>query len=184
MNVLTVDIETTGLDPKENQILEVYMGLFDPFKSDKIVSFFYCLINHSMMRINKFSFETNQQLMKDSFNGVGSSQDAAILGIKTFISTLPKPLVLAGKNVAGFDRPFLENFLGNKIDAHYRAMDPAILYTTMDDLVLPSLEECMRRAGLDFDYDKQHTARYDAECVARLLHHNLQKEKANEHRTF
>jgi oligoribonuclease len=84
-------------------------------------------------------------------------------------------LVIAGKNVAGFDIPFLSTLYGfNKEDnfndffkfAH-RTIDPAMLYLQSTDNKPPSLNECLSRAGINKTVD--HTAVGDALDVIRCL---------------
>jgi hypothetical protein len=59
--------------------------------------------------------------------------------------------VIAGKNVAGFDLPFLNTCIPDwkYIKFHHRVIDPGMLYfNPKTDMVPPDLKECKKRAGL------------------------------------
>lgn len=176
MNVLLLDIETTGLDPEQHQILQIYAGLFDPFISSEIIRETNFVIHHSNLNLTWNAYILNSILIKKSFNE-GLSKEAVIGLLGGFLNNLPKPFILAGKNVAGFDRPFVEKFLGQKIDAHYRTLDPSILYMNADDIAPPGLEECLVRANIPYDSEKFHDAKYDSECIAKLLYKHFHPTK-------
>lgn len=78
--------------------------------------------------------------------------------------------VPAGKNVAGFDLPFLRKCIPgwDQMRVRHRVLDPAMLYTDpFTDQVPPDLAECLKRAGLDTTVT--HEALDDAIQVVRLL---------------
>lgn len=71
------------------------------------------------------------------------------------IDSQDKQIVIAGKQAARFDLPFLEK-QGFGIDYFYnskkfskRIIDPSILYTTWSEEVLPSTDLCLERSGLN-----------------------------------
>lgn len=77
---------------------------------------------------------------------------------------------LAGKNLAMFDLPFLEN-MGIEIPYRHRLIDPAILYAKADDEVVPELQTCLERAG--FEKTVSHDAVEDAMDVVNLIFHKF-----------
>jgi oligoribonuclease (3'-5' exoribonuclease) len=77
-------------------------------------------------------------------------------------------IVLAGKNVAGFDLKFLRKLPGwNHLPLHHRVLDPGNLFLRPDDKEPPGTEECLRRAGF-LDY-VAHDALEDALDVCKLI---------------
>jgi hypothetical protein len=82
-------------------------------------------------------------------------------------------LVVAGKNVAGFDIPFLSTLYGFSDNFNdffkfaHRTIDPSMFYIKSTDSKPPSLDECLQRAGINKTVD--HTAVGDALDVIRCL---------------
>jgi hypothetical protein len=77
-----------------------------------------------------------------------------------------KKITVAGKNVAGFDIPFLPALLQKRF--RHKVLDPGTLYVNWnDDDQVPNFELCKRRA--DLDPVVRHDAREDAIDVIRLL---------------
>jgi DNA polymerase III epsilon subunit-like protein len=80
----------------------------------------------------------------------------------------------AGKNFSGFDRIFL-----NRMDDqfvclfHHRSIDPTVWFWEKDDLVLPSMSECCKRAGIP--YEGTHDALDDARLVIQLVRKGMEK---------
>lgn len=77
--------------------------------------------------------------------------------------------VAAGKNYAGFDRPFLERWLQfGLFRIHHRVADPAMLFLDpAHDDVPPDLKTCLERAGIVAEVT--HEAVDDAMLVVKLL---------------
>ena len=79
-------------------------------------------------------------------------------------------IIAAGKNFASFDRPFLENIpnFSDYINMGHRCIDPVNHYVDFEnDTDLPSLAECMKRAGIEGEVT--HKAVEDAWDVVRVL---------------
>jgi len=75
---------------------------------------------------------------------------------------------VAGKNFANFDKRFLDKLPNCLVKFNHRVLDPCMLYfDPSKDEVLPSTEECMKRAGIEGVV--AHTALDDALMVVRLL---------------
>jgi len=81
---------------------------------------------------------------------------------------------VAGKNFNGYDKQMLVNDIpdfAKHLTIRARALDPAILYYENTDDVLPSLSECLERAGLNATV--AHTALEDAYQVVELIRERL-----------
>ena len=84
----------------------------------------------------------------------------------SFVNGQPK-LVVAGKNVAGFDLPFLKQFPFMP-KFHHRVIDPGMMYfDPRNDNVPPDLKECKKRAKLPEHVS--HEALDDAWDVIQLV---------------
>jgi hypothetical protein len=83
------------------------------------------------------------------------------------VSETPR-LVVAGKNVAGFDIPFLKQIKGLFPKFHHRVIDPGMMYfNPCIDEIPPDLKECKKRANLPEVVS--HEALDDAWDVIQLL---------------
>lgn len=82
-------------------------------------------------------------------------------------------IVIAGKNVQGFDLPFLQRFgFGKMFKMDHRVIDPGTLFfdPKLDD-VPPSLGTCLLRSG--FEPMVKHTAVEDSFDVIRCMRYKL-----------
>jgi len=93
--------------------------------------------------------------------------------------SLSGKILAAGKNFSGFDLPFLKSIgVGNKDSKtrfHHRCLDPATLFFDPEiDDVPPSLEECLRRSGIDKEVT--HHALSDAIDVINVLRYSFAQQ--------
>ena len=182
----SIDIETTGLLPKENDIIEfgcVIDDLGNPkpieelpkfhcyFKLEKYVGQPFALSMHSEIfrRIAletegfnyynplKFGYYFKQFLVK---NGYKLEKD------RTHIT-------VAGKNFASFDLQFLneKTDLKNHVKISHKIFDPASLFVTIEDESLPGTSECYKRAGID-EY-VAHNSIDDAIGIVKLIRYKM-----------
>ena len=91
-------------------------------------------------------------------------------------------LTVAGKNVSGFDIPYLRDYIkdfGRSIKMRTRVYDPTVIFADDDMDRLPSLDECLDMAReYNYDFPKgvvSHTAVEDAMDIVNLIH--LQKQR-------
>lgn len=182
---ISIDIETTGLDPEYCQIIE-FAAIADDLTEqlplnelktfqtyvlyDRYVGEPYALsLNEKIFRTianrEKFpcSLVTPDRLLPEFYNwllkiGYVPEKNDGIIKINA-----------AGKNFASFDNAFL-----NKLPKfpyvyiNHRTLDPSILYfNPKTDKRLPSTEECMARAGIHGVV--KHEALDDAMTVVKLL---------------
>jgi oligoribonuclease len=189
MKYISIDIETTGLDPVENDILEIGAYLEDTNQQlprEKLPSF-HCYVWKETYRGNAYALAMNAhiigkivQLKKDKDPSLLKPEEVAPAfkrflhanrnqwSVETFVNGIG-PFNLAGKNIAGFDLPFLNQLPEwNGIKFHRRIFDPAPLYfDPISDDVLPDLTTCKKRAGLS-EY-VAHIALDDAWDVISLI---------------
>ncbi len=200
MKVLYVDLETTGLDPETCQILQI--GLLWDHNStipvDQLPQLEF-LVRHDSYRGDPYALWLNAALLKRlSVKGAG----VATINVSNMLSDFlngcgidPKDKILiGGKNVSGFDLPFLSklpffkgwSFPENFFDPHgpyyrfaHRTVDPAMMYARDTDDMPPNLDECLKRAGIP----KQtgHTALDDCRLTCELVRKGfeIQKEHAD-----
>lgn len=188
MRYISIDVETTGLDPASNQLLEVGMVIEDTEVACPVSSLPYrrilvphreYIINIYCMKMHAELFETLDQVDWKRLQDVGSYRHAP----KTYFTTLEdlgalmqlwiakhlgdkNMYVAAGKNFYGFDHKFLAPWL-NVLRFHHRALDPCTLYMQPNDVVPPDLATCCKRAGVEVS--NYHTAVGDARMVIELL---------------
>lgn len=195
MKFLSIDIETTGLDPQKNQILEFGAVAIDTsYKNVPYISNFRAVFIHQELTGNPIALTMNSKLIDD----IGfvlktkefdfETQNALDLNDvcvrnseefqKYFDSWLKRigfteRLTLAGKNLASFDLKFIEA-IGIKIKYRHRMIDPAILYVDWEkDETLPDLQQCLDRSGIVKSVE--HTSIADAMDVAELVLNKINK---------
>ena len=188
MKYVSIDIETTGLSPVDNQMIEIGLVSEDsapPRPVDMLprrrvlVPAKQYQINTYCMNLHRMLFETLDTVDWEKLTSEGSYRASP----KTYFSTpeciesvigpwLRKNMnqkskfVVAGKNFYGFDYNFLRPWLPN-VRFHHRALDPCTLYLEPKDDVPPDLATCCKRAGLEIE--GYHTAVGDAKTVIELL---------------
>lgn len=177
MKYVVIDIETTGLDPAQDQILEFAAIIEDGHSPIEALSRFQRVIKHRRICGDIKALVMNSDLLKAIAGGEVASCLPGDLGIEfaEFLATYGwdgnKPLVCAGKNFAGFDRQFLER-LPHFPKIHYRSLDPGSLYYDYRiDSEVPNLSTCLRQAGLPETIS--HIAIEDALQVVKLLRKGL-----------
>ena len=183
MKLVSIDLETTGLNEDNCQVIEfgaVIDDLSDP-KPIKELPKFQCYIRHPEYKGEAFALQLNQKIFKilatddrekHTIYNPGYVADA----FKEFLFKNGynggDTIVAAGKNFAKFDWQFMK---GNPLNLdkipglkfHHRMIDPGSMYMTKDDIVVPGTEECQRRAGLKVHV--AHNAIDDAYDVIRLI---------------
>lgn len=215
MKYLSLDIETTGLNPVTCDVLEVgaYLEDTNNLLPREQLPFFHKYLWRDNYRGEPYALQMNAHIFQKMLTlkknvGVGQFHDHDKLLINpeyiwehfgwwvyfhrklwagtkfdndtTFSWSDMPHLVIAGKNVAGFDIPFLKRLDGNFPKFHHRVIDPGMMYfDPRSDEVPPDLKECKRRAGLAEQVS--HEALDDAWDVIQLVRRNFSgiNEKAD-----
>lgn len=192
MRFVSIDIETTGLDPETCEILEVGAVINNPATPlEDLPTFrFRCL--RDVYTGEPYALGMHSELFKDLASQTGNTalrgedfytrpQDWYGLECefpRKFADWFrawgidPQKFVAAGKNFANFDAPFLKKIKGAEpIKWHHRILDPGSMYVRADDEFLPDTDECCKRAGIDpADVPgDEHTAIHDALVVTALI---------------
>jgi oligoribonuclease (3'-5' exoribonuclease) len=192
MKYVSIDIETTGLNPEDCQVLEIAAIIDDTLdpKSFEEMPKFQSLIKHDLYCGEPYALSMNSKILEElAKKGIyyGKSEAGISVGnvlLTTLISIRfsnwlrengmdISKVVAAGKNFAGFDKQFLirlpkwNSFVG----FHHRSIDPAMFYMRDDDQQVPSTEECMRRAGISGIVP--HRALEDAWIVIQLIRNHF-----------
>jgi DNA polymerase III epsilon subunit-like protein len=182
---VSIDIETTGVDPENNQILEIGAIIEDVnnlFSFDEIPKF-KRILRHPIYSGAAFAINMNQRIFKElakersdekiTYPGLVVQEFADFLLANGF--DVPEnekriKIVAAGKNFSSFDRMFLQK-LPNwkaKITTGHRTLDPGMMYLDFKkDANTPSLKLCKERAGVAGEVT--HNALEDAWDVIQVL---------------
>lgn len=192
MRILVIDIETGGLDPHAQDIIELAILIDDlqelpPLETQPILHMF---IDHGRpWRMSEYAREMHRTLLNQV-----ETPDLAALHVPVtqvmqrvvdFLDShdmlpgtprAPTKLVVCGKNYAGFDRRFLELQIPGwlELPISHRVLDPAILwFDPTRDTQVPAMATCLRRAGRPSRVT--HIATQDAFDVAYLLRLGLER---------
>jgi DNA polymerase III alpha subunit (gram-positive type) len=182
MKIFSIDLETTGLNPKSDQILQigcVYFNSLHPFDSREKKSW---IVKWDRIAGHPRALTMNQELIKiiDQNPDQCYYLQHAMSGLTDFIrskfdSDIPKvKFTAAGKNFASFDNLFLH--WPEICKPHHRSLDPGAMYVRSLDDAPPTMEECCERAGVEYDKTKAHDAVYDADIVAECVYNFLQRQ--------
>jgi len=190
MKYISLDLETTGIDPVIDQILQISMVVDDLAKPEVPVEdlpHFTAFIKHEVIIGNAFALGMNGWIL-DIISGRNKKQppypvltnkttqqleDTGYCGswLSDALEFMDKhfgddKITVAGKNVAGFDIPFLPDVV--KAQFRHRVLDVGPLYfNPLFDKAVPDLAVCKKRAGINTPV--AHDAREDALDVIRLI---------------
>lgn len=192
MKYLAIDIETTGLNKVNCDILQ-FACVIDDFVTpiEKLPSLvvncvkpLYCgepvaLAMHAGLITKLAQATVNSKVGDEFYNSVleipsylkAFLMNNLKLSYNDFVKT---KFTIAGKNAASFDLPFLQSKISEwqGIQFHHRVMDPSILYfDPRVDEALPSLGECLVRAKIHKEV--AHTALEDCLDVICLIRDKL-----------
>ncbi len=190
MKYVSIDIETTGLDPKKHQIIE-FAAIIDDLENQqdlsKLPTFHRVVysLDH-IYTIDPYIAEMHSSLFKllDQLKENGGKSNLPFEATPDrFLATefyewiteqgLKFPINVAGKNFAMFDLKFLANLpnWNSIIDIHHRILDPGMLYVRYSDEKIPNLQECLKRC--EFGHKVKHTAVNDARDVISLIRRGI-----------
>lgn len=202
MKYVSIDLETTGLDPSTCDILEFAAVVDDTLKPevpvDQLPSF-RALVVAKSYRGEPYALAMHPELFREiasadkllPYNAerafVRSHSWALAPGdlftlfeqwaveVGVLGPERKGKILVAGKNFAGFDLRFLRENNGVMWDRTFshRVLDPAMLFTLAEDDKPPSLELCLERAG--FTKTVSHRALDDARDVVRCIRSGLSR---------
>ena len=184
----SIDIETTGLDPDNHQILEIGAVIDDWISPIESLPTFRCYIdNGALIQGSPYALSMHPKILRYiATNGESREPDQEGIRIVHFESVaeyflewlqkygifpFKRHITAAGKNFSGMDQQFLKRLhLWEKfIPTQHRVIDPGNLYfdPRLDNGELPSTATCMARAGIPGRV--AHTALEDALTVVQLV---------------
>ena len=183
MNYISIDIETTGLDPQRDQILE-FAAVVDDFETPiDNLPVFQRLIRRDRVHGNPFAISMNALILKEMANstigycGIQQTrgcvaEDQLLYQFAAWLKMLSLPemnLKIAGHNASGFDVQFIKRLpgYGEVVQFHHRVLDVGSIYFQPEDHELPATQKCLTRAGLSGTLE--HRAVPDALNAVRLI---------------
>ena len=190
MKYISIDIETSGLSPENNQILSIGAIIEDtelklPYEQ---VPKFYCLVEQHTIHGSIFALNLNSEIIKELGDyQAGKSIPSKVYDPWQVVKKLQDFITenngfvkgkggdkfyinVAGKNFHNFDLKFLEQLprWSETFEVARRSIDPSIFFTDWkEDKEIPNLEKCKERAG--FNSHVSHNALEDAWDVVELL---------------
>jgi DNA polymerase III epsilon subunit-like protein len=196
MRYLSVDLETTGLNKEKCQVLEIAVVYDDTEHVQDITAcpYFHCYIQHPMYCWEPTAYKMNQKLFEEILNAKTKIMDTLDLHqinfYKQWFGVLDSesvgyavsrwlkainyeaPYIVAGKNYGSFDLGFLERLphFTEKVKLPHRHLDPGSWFVTLEDIRIPDLKECKKRAKLPENI--AHRALDDARDVILLTRHH------------
>lgn len=186
MRYVSIDIETTGLNPSNCDIIEFAAVVDDLSVQNPIEKLptFQTYVLRDSYRGDPYALAMHSEIFKKiakwKEGKINVCEPKNLLNtFITFLTTLggyettPVKINVAGKNFANFDNKFLSLLPDYyKVKINHRIIDPAILYfEPFTDKELPNTETCLKRAGLEATVT--HTALEDALLVVKLLRHKF-----------
>lgn len=175
MPYVSIDIETTGLDPETCQVLEIGAVVDD--WTTPIDNLPWCRWTLNLRQIvgEPYALALNANLLKQIaskpiFSLLPEEVGCDLARWLTSKNLDPLHVQAAGKNFAGFDLQFLKRLpqFNEYVGFHRRILDPAMLFwRPSEDERLPDSKTCYARAGIDTHV--AHTAVEDAFAVVRLI---------------
>jgi len=186
LKYVSVDIETTGLDERDCDIIEIG-AVYDDLGDPKLVSQlerFHCYVlppNGRTYTGEPYALSMHAEifrriaLLEPGYSYATPEQ--AVEAFARWLLTLPErarlknKVAIAGKNYGIFDNAFLKLLpewrerVGKLY--HHNVIDPGSMYLRIDDGKPPNTATCLERAGVSTVVP--HTAVEDAENVVRLI---------------
>ena len=190
MKILSIDIETCGLDPSLHPMIEFGAVWDDGIDRRSFRALVvrrdgnynmtpYCVALHQGLfaEIEHVDWEGMES---GGYEESGSDPSYRIVCLVEELGTWFRGwldnvgaagrLNVAGKNFSSFDAAWVgELLLEAGIKLRRRVLDPAMLYIEDEDEKLPDLKTCCQRAGIEYDDAAAHGAVYDAMVVSKLL---------------
>lgn len=174
---ISLDLETTGLEPDYCQILEVGAVFDFPHVPLADCPTFHTYVRHKTIVGDPFALGLNANILKRIAAQPKEYNFCCLDDVMVLLSTWinkhwpmrEKKVTFAGKNFGSFDLQFLKRLpSASLLNYNHRSYDIGTMYfDPLIDEVPPNLSECLGRAG----YQRQvaHEALADAMAVAKLV---------------
>ena len=190
MRYLSIDIESTGLNPDNCQILQIAAVCEDTKRDipiNRLPSFNAFVLHPKItgepvaLEMNKWIldlFEIREATIKKGLKVPNENEFVSVNDVFAKLAIFMNRCIpgdnrytLAGKNLSSFDMRFMERLPGfNKDLFKHRVIDPSILYwKPFTDSSLPDMETCIARSGIDASPYTTHQALDDARLVIELV---------------
>ena len=177
---VSIDIETTGLNPENCQVLEIGAVIDDGTTPIEDCPTFHCYVDHCLILGESYALSMHPMILRriatkeEGYTYLQSWEVAT--RFRDFLKehgldSENEKVFVAGKNYAAFDARFLRKLTNwdKHVQVHHRILDPAALYwqPEIDGVKLPDTKTCMERAGISGAV--AHTAVEDAQVVVHLI---------------
>lgn len=181
MKYISIDVETTGLNPETCQILSFAAVVEDTKNRDVPVEelpFFYKIFNLEYIKGEPFALNLNKSLIeiikegkdKDLIYPENFSTSFSNFLMDNNIYYYNEKLKVAGKNFNSFDKLFIQRIpkFNSLFKIHQRVLDVGTMFVDFktDDWI-PNLDTCKKRAGINGEVT--HNALDDARDVILTL---------------
>lgn len=185
MKYVSLDIETTGLDSRNCKVIQVAAVVDDLITPVGQLPSFSAFIGWENLPFEPYALKLHMQTgllqryfmdnNKDTFSNTMNAL-SRFLDVHYRLHDSKERRTFAGKNLAGFDLPFLkangggDSFTENLLKTiRHRIIDPATSFTNFfTDTAPASLDDCKRRAGIN-NGSVSHDARDDAYDVVNVV---------------
>lgn len=187
---VSIDTETTGLNPITCQVLEIGAVIDDWVSPIEQLPVLRIIVKLDEIKGNPYALSMHPELLRNiALIAPGQIDLSGDPTDPVRAMTLPghvtkrfnewlarngidttKGFQPAGKNFASFDKPFLEENIPRwkaDVKIKHRTIDPGNLFWRPGDEFLPDTKECYKRAGVSEIV--AHTAVEDAIGVVRLI---------------
>ena len=192
MSYVSIDIETTGLDWRTCQTIEIGAVIDDWETPIEDLPKFRCYVNHDLFQGEPYALSMHPEIFREIAKSVNGVAPNGVMVLdhgcvsRVFIDWLTsnglrpnlEKITVAGKNFAAFDRNFLDKLKNWEWDVkmHHRIIDPGNMYYIPGvDNAPPDTAECLRRAKLSPVVS--HKALDDALDVVRLIRYKMEKSQ-------
>jgi oligoribonuclease (3'-5' exoribonuclease) len=195
MKVLSIDIETTGLDVVNDQILQFSGVVYDT--KDFVTRFedmphFTFNLKHPRLTGDLYAIVLNAKLLEQILHKTSPYKTYDVINPDDYVelhkefemflrknfpdhcSSKGIKIPVIGKNAAGFDVVFLKQINFDRYFSH-RVLDVGGFYLEDDDKFPPDLQTCLKRANLEGTVS--HCAKDDAIDVLRVFREHLISKK-------
>ena len=186
MKYVSADLETLGLDHEWCDIVE-FGAVLDDLENPKPLEElprFHAYIYKKQYKGEPYAMSMHAEILKRiakrepdynylSPTQLGSTFKKFLLENGYELKRDRVSINIAGKNFMGFDAKFLDfhTDFRKHVNIRSRTLDPGILYYEKGDEVLPSLQECLNRAGIEGTVE--HTAVEDSIDVIKLIRQKM-----------